>query len=107
MTHFGKRSEILTYHQISVILLFAYKLSYKKYKLVKQRAIGSLFRRQQLIKARGAQICTPPIVGLNEFDNSYARLWCESFSSAQSNTRNIECVIGWLKKIGLVQLLFE
>ena len=50
------------------------------YKSVKHGVIGSLFRRQQLIKDRGAQICTPPMkIGLNEFDSSYARLWCESY----------------------------
>ena len=71
---------MLTYHQISLKLLFPYKLSNKKYKPVKHRVIGSFFRRQQLIKDRGTQIGTPPIyIGLNEFDHSYARLWCEFF----------------------------
>ena len=62
---------MLTYQQISLKLNFAYKLSYKKYKSVKHRAIGSLFRRQQLIKDRGKQIYTPPIgIVLHVFDNS-------------------------------------
>ena len=46
---------MLTYRQISLKLIFAYKLSYKKYKSVNYRVIGSFFRRQQLIKDRGAQ----------------------------------------------------
>ena len=71
---------MLTYREISLKLLFVYKLSYKRYKPVKYRVIGSLFTRQQLIKDRGMQICTPPIwTGLNEFDNSYARSWLSSF----------------------------
>ena len=57
--HFDGRSKMLTYRQISLKLLFAYKLSYKKNKSVKHNVIGSLFRRQQLIKHKGAQICTP------------------------------------------------
>ena len=74
------RSKIMTYHQISLKLLFAYKLSCKKSKSVKHRIIGSLFRRHQLIKDRGAQICTPPMwIGLNELGNGYARLWCDFF----------------------------
>ena len=42
--------------------------------------IGSLFRRQQRIKHRVAQICTPLIwIGLNDFGNSLAWFWCEFF----------------------------
>ena len=67
---------MLTYRQISLQLLFAYKLFYKKYKSVKHGVVGYLFRKQQLKKDRGA----PPIwIGLNEFDNSYVQLWCEFF----------------------------
>ena len=70
----------MTYRQISLKLVYAYKLSYKKYKSVKHRVIGSLFRRQQLIKDRGKQICTPHIgIGLHEFDNSYAHYSVSSF----------------------------
>ena len=108
-THFEDRSQMLTYHQYSLKLLFAYKLPYKKSKSVKHRVISSLFRKHQPIKYRGTQTCTPPIwIGLNECDNSYAR-WVPSsvIIIAQSDTRNIEYVIGWLKKILLEQLLFE
>ena len=78
--NFDDRSNMLTYLQVSLKLLFAYKLSYKKSKSVKHRVSGSFFRRYQLIKDRGTQICTPPIwIGLNEFDNSHVRLWCELF----------------------------
>ena len=64
-------------------------MSYKKSKSIKHRVIGSLFRvlvfitrtGHQLVKGRGAQIYTlhapPPVplicIGLNEFDNAYAR----------------------------------
>ena len=71
---------MLTYLQVSLKLLFAYKLSYKKSKSVKHRVIGSFFRGHQFVKSRGEQICTTPIwIGLNEFDNSYAQLWRGSF----------------------------
>ena len=61
-------------------ITFCIQMSYKRYKPVKYRVICSLFTRQQFIKDRGMQICTPPIwIGLNEFDNSYARLWLSSF----------------------------
>ena len=103
---------MLTYHQTSLKLLFAYKLSHKKSKSVEHRVTGSLFRRHQLVKERSAQIYTTPIwIGLNEFGNRLRTVMMWVLSSviiiAQGHTRNTEYVIGWLKKINLEQLLFE
>ena len=47
------------YRQISLKLLFVYKLSYKKFKSVKHRVIGSIFRGQQLIKDGLKDLRTP------------------------------------------------
>ena len=81
-------------------IFFAYKLCYKKFKSVKHRVIRSFFRRHQIIRDRGIPTCTPPIwIGLNECDNSYARWVLSSvIIITQSDTRNIEYVIGWVKK---------
>ena len=78
-------------------------------KSVKHRVIGSLFRRHQLINDRGTQTYTLPIwIGLNEYNNSYARWVLSSvIIIAQSDTRNTEYLIDWLNKISLNQLLFE
>ena len=80
MTHFEYRSKRSPYRQIFLKLLFVYKLSYKKFKSVKHRVIGSLFRGQQLIKKQAREdLHTLIWIKLNEFDNSYTQLRCEFF----------------------------
>ena len=53
------RSKMLTYHQISLKLFFAYKLSYKKSKSVKQRVIGSILGGINLQKTRARRSAHP------------------------------------------------
>ena len=88
--------------------------SLQKFKSVKHRVIGSLFRRQQLNKDRGAQICTPPIwIRLNQLCTFMRQQLCTVvvwvLSSviiiARSDNSNTE--IGWLKKSSLQLLFFE
>ena len=74
---------------------FLLTLSYKKSKSVKHRVIGSLFRRYQLIKDGGAQICTPLIwIGFKWVRQQLRTFLKWVLSSviiiAQNDTRNIE-----------------
>ena len=114
VTLFWDRFKMLTYHQVSRKLLFPYKLSNKKSKSVKHRVIGSFFRRHQLIKDRGAQICTPPIwIGLKWVRQQLrthvcdvSSFFCNYYCSKWYQKHRIY-VIDWLKKLNLELLLFE